>query len=121
MSRMEFHAGTAVVVATQQKGLKAKAQHILKEHDKNILADWDEEDPAWLEITDSNYVYLKDRDELLCFQGHEENEYGINRLQIRDDGFFKFYDFTLSFYNGGACFEEAIESAIKRAEKDKEN
>jgi hypothetical protein len=117
MSRMEFHFGTAVAVATKQKGLRNKAQFIMDTLGKDILDDWNEEDDAWLEITDNNYLYMRDRDELVHFQNHEENEDGINRVKIRDDGFFRYYDFILSFYNGGASTEEALQRAIEKAEK----
>lgn len=119
MSRMEFHAGTATEVAAGVKGLRAKAEELLKQ-DINILGNWDEKDDKWLEITNESYIYLRGRDELYVLNNHEECEDGINRVSTRDDGFFKHHDFVLSFYNGGGCLEEVLESQLNRLEKNAE-
>lgn len=116
MSNMEFHVGTAVAVAREQKGLRNKAQWILDQHQTDILHSWDAEDD-YLEVSHENFAYMSDRDELVQFQNHEENDYGVCKAQIRDDGFFRYYDFALSFHNGGTFFEEALSEAITKAEK----
>ena len=117
MSRTEHHVGTAVAVATDVKGLRAKAKRLKQVKDIDILEDPDEEDDRWLTIVHPSYVYLRDRDELLCLRDHEEDEFGVNRVKIRDDGFFRYYDFVLSFYNGGGDLSEVLESHINKAEE----
>ena len=111
MSRMEHHVGKAVEVAVDHKGLKAKAEHIRDTQGISILDDFDEE-PEWLEIISKEYVYSDVNDALYQLKDHTEDEYGVNRIDILPNGEI---DFVLSFYNGGACFTEAFESALKKA------
>ena len=117
MSRTENHVGTAYEVAGHVKGMREKAAYIALTRGDHILEDADDpEHPDWAYVHHPEYCYLPERDVLMYREEEQEDEDGHCIVRARIEEGIKKFDYTLSFYNGGGSFAEAMEAALKRHE-----
>lgn len=105
MSRMEYHIGKVQEIAISCAGFQDKYQFAITHH--GLSAD-DADEESYIE--DERFVYLERLNKMFLIVKDDENEYGHNYINHNGGGF---YDFVLSYYNGGASFVEALESAFK--------
>ena len=96
----------------------------LEEQCKRVYIERFEPDDETLELCDNFQQHLGDEgwetfviyngDLYEAIQKKELDTMDIFNISKNEDGT---YDFTLSYYNGGCCFSEAIEVAFRRLEE----
>ena len=112
MSETEGHKGTAIEVAKDLIGFKAKIKHAKNHYDfDSTLGKWGEYDMDDEYINSDSWAFFDGR---LFKIKDEAFEYGdcLEGIKHQDGSF----SYTAIFYNGGCVFSEAFEDCIKNAE-----
>jgi hypothetical protein len=101
MSYTEFHTGTLEKIDFGRDLSREEKIKILKQEGYNIEVEDD-----WIDICDSNLVYINDEFYLIKDHFSGENSNDIAEGYLQPDGTIKF---IAQFYNGGCGLEEVLE------------
>lgn len=112
MSEMVTYRGRLIPVDRRGLGIEAWIRELLG---------WDSLDTRgygdWFEALDeeryNQYVYDSATDTLYEVERERLDPYGFIEASRREDGSM---DFTVSYYNGGASFGEAMEAVLRKSE-----
>lgn len=110
MSEMDTYRGRLTPVDRKGLGIEAWIQELLGWDSLGDYMDWFE---ALDEERSNQYVYYSATDTLYEVERERLDPYGFVEASRREDGS---VDFTVSYYNGGASFDEIMESAIRKAD-----
>lgn len=111
MSEMDTYRGRLIPVDRNGLEVEAWIQKLLgwNSLDERYYSDWFE---ALGEEHYNQYVYDSRTDMLYLVERERLDPYGFIEASRREDGS---VDFTVSYYNGGASFDEVMEAAIRKA------
>ena len=114
MSETRHYRGTAVRVAVGAKEIEAYAKNLLQEHGKTEVPSYCD---SWTEFLEDYFYNRFARINNCLFDTSDKVEVGEEDISIASrskDG----YKFEVQYYDGGCSFDEALEEAINKAEKE---
>ena len=109
MSEMDTYRGRLIPVDRNGLEIERWIQELLGGDSLEGYSDWFE---ALDEERYNQYVYYSTTDTLYLVERERLDPYGFIEATRREDGS---VDFTVSYYNGGASFDEVMESVIRKA------
>ena len=112
MSETEFRTGKVREVSRREKTLTKKVEALAKRENKSIedlFPNYDEADGGYLDSTE--YVYANGQLFKILEDSNIEEDGGLCEAESDDDGVITY---RLRYYNGGTCFSEMLEAAVKK-------